>query len=142
MEFFDALVRYQGALRGAVDQELRRHSQIALAQLYAVRVLHRYAGRARVQDLSRELGTTVGGVSKLVDRLVSLGLATRSPNPSNRRSCLIGLTEGGREALVSATDVCRRRVAEAVGEDDVADLVVALERLHSRLRTSVVGAAP
>src|SRR5688572_24346697 len=101
MEFFDALVRYEVALWSAVDHELGRQDQINLGQLYALRVLERHDGRARVQDLSNDIGITVGAASKLVDRLERDGLAARSPNPANRRSSLIALTVAGEQALTS-----------------------------------------
>ena len=133
MEFFDVLVRYEVALWSAVDRELDQQDQIRLAELHALRVLGRYDGRARVQDLSGDIGITVGAASKLVDRLERDGLAARRPNPANRRSSLITLTSTGQQALASATDVCSRAVARAVGEENVEILTAALQRLQSRL---------
>jgi len=139
MEFFDALVRYEVALWSAVDQELGRQDQIRLGELHALRVVGRYDGQARVQDLSGDIGITVGAASKLVDRLERDGLAARRPNPANRRSSLITLTATGQQALVSATDVCSSAVARAVGEENVEILTAALQRLQSRLGESGVG---
>ena len=141
MEFFDILVRYEVALWGAVDHELGRHDQIGLGQLHALRVLDRYDGRARVHDLSCDIGITVGAASKLVDRLERDGLATRSPNPANRRSSLIALTATGQQALASAMEVCSSAVARAVGEENVEVLTAALQRLRSRLGESGAGMA-
>jgi DNA-binding MarR family transcriptional regulator len=133
VEFFDVLVRYEIALWNSVDQQLRRHGQIGLGPLHALRVVDRYGGQARVQDLSGDIGITVGAASKLVDRLERDGLAVRRPNPANRRSSLVGLTEAGRAALASAIDVFRDAVAEAIADEDVEVLTGALRRLQSRL---------
>ena len=141
MEFFDALVRYEVALWSTVDQELGRQGQISLGQLHALRVVDRYGGRARVQNLSADIGITVGAASKLMDRLERDGLATRSPNPANRRSSLIALTPAGRKALDSAMEVFGNAVARAVGEEDVEVLTAALRRLQSQLAASSVGTA-
>ena len=141
MEFFDVLVRYEVTLWSAVDQELGRHDQISLAELHALRVLDRYGGRARVQDLSADIGITVGAASKFVDRLERDGLAYRSPNPANRRSSLVALTAPGQQALASASKVCREAIARAVGAEDVDALTAALQRLQSRLHESGVGVA-
>ena len=73
------LVRYEVALWNAVDQVLSREGLVSLAQLHALRVIDRYARQARVQDLSHDIGITVGAASKLVDRLERDGLAVRSP---------------------------------------------------------------
>src|SRR3954470_15770173 len=115
MEFFDVLVRYEVALWDAVDRELGRHAQIGLGTLHALRVVGRYDGRARVQDLSHDIGITVGAASKLVDRLERDGLTSRSPNPADRRSSLIALTAAGQQAWASASEVCGSVLARAVG---------------------------
>jgi DNA-binding MarR family transcriptional regulator len=141
MEFFDVLVRYEVALWNAVDRELGRQGKIGLGQLHALRVMGRYRGQARVQDLSSDIGITVGAASKLVDRLERDGLASRSPNPANRRSSLIALTAAGQQALASAMDVYRGAVAQAVGEEDVEGLTAALLRLQARLGEPGAGAA-
>lgn len=141
MEFFDVLVRYEVALWNAVDRELGRQGKISLGQLHALRVVGRYGGQARVQDLSSDIGITVGAASKLADRLERDGLASRSPNPANRRSSLISLTAAGQQALASAMEVFRGAVARAVGEEDVEPLTAALRRLQARLGEPGVGVA-
>ena len=133
MEFFDALVRYEIALWNVVDQELSRAELVSLGQLHALRIVDNYDGQARVQELSSDIGITVGAASKLVDRLERDGLAERSPNPANRRSSLISLTPTGRQALVNALEVAGAAVDRAVGEEDVQQLLAALTRLQTRL---------
>ncbi len=141
MEFFDVLVRYEVTLWNAVDRELGQQGQISLGQLHALRVVSRYGGRARVQELSSDIGITVGAASKLANRLERDGLASRSPNPANRRSSLIALTAAGQQALASAMVVYRGVVARAVGEEDIEGLTAALLRLQARLGEPGAGAA-
>jgi DNA-binding MarR family transcriptional regulator len=141
VEFFDVLVRYEVALWNAVDQVLRREGLVSLAQMHALRVVDQYAGQARVQDLSRDVGITVGAASKQVDRLERDGLAVRSPNPANRRSSLIALTSRGRQALTTAGEMARAAVDRALGDEDVQPLVAALGRLQARLDDQAVGTA-
>ena len=136
MEFFDVLVRYEVALWNALDRELAREDRIGLGQLHALRIVDRYDGRARVQELSDDIGITVGAASKLVDRLERDGLAVRSPNPANRRSSLIAVTAEGRRALDSALDVCRKAATRAIGDEDVEPLTLAMHRLLTRLGAS------
>jgi MarR family transcriptional regulator, multiple antibiotic resistance protein MarR len=135
------MVSYEVALWTAVDHELARQGRINLGQLHALRVVRRYDGRVRVQDLSGDIGITVGAASKLVDRLERDGLATRSPNPANRRSSLIELTDAGHQALISAMDVFSTAVAIAVSGEDVDLLTEALQRLQTQLDRSGVGLA-
>jgi MarR family multiple antibiotic resistance transcriptional regulator len=139
MEFFDVLVRYEVALWNAVDRVLRREGLVSLGQVHALRVIDRHAGQARVQDLSRDIGITVGAASKLVDRLERDGLAVRSPNPANRRSSLIALTSRGRQARTAALEMALVAVDRAVGDEDVQPLVAALGRLQARLDDQAVG---
>lgn len=141
MEFFDALVRYEVGLWSAVDRELAHAGLIRLGQLHAMRVIDRLDGQARVQDLSTDIGITVGAASKLVDRLERDGLAVRSPNPANRRSSWIALSVSGQQALAAALAVAHEALDGAVGKEDVQPLVAALGRLQKRLDDRAVGAA-
>ncbi len=141
MEFFDALVRYEIALWGAVDQELRRSGSISLAQLHALRVLERHGGEARVQDLSDDIGVTVGAASKIADRLERNGLAARGPNPADRRSSLVKLTSDGRQALAAAMEVCVSAVSTAVGPESLEPMTATLQRLQARLDAAETGSA-
>jgi MarR family multiple antibiotic resistance transcriptional regulator len=140
MEFFDALVRYEIALWSAVDQELRRSGPTSLAQLHTLRVLERHGGDARVQDLSDDIGVTVGAASKIADRLERDGLAARGPHPADRRSSLIMLTSDGRQALACAMEVCVSAVSTAVGAESVESVTATLQRLQARL--DALGADP
>lgn len=141
MEFFDVLVRYEVSLWDAVDRELDRRGLIGLAQLHALRLISGRDGRARVQDLTGDIGITVGAVSKLVDRLERDGLAERSPNPANRRSSLITLTAHGRECLLAASAVAQEVLGDAVDGEDLPALTATLRRLQARLDGLEVGAA-
>lgn len=133
MEFFDALVRYEIALWNVVGQALSRECLVSLGQLHALRILDNYDGQARVQELSSDIGITVGAASKLVDRLERDGLAERSPNPANRRSSLIALTPSGRHAMAAGLEVAGTAVDRAVGGEDVGPLLAVLARLQTRL---------
>jgi DNA-binding MarR family transcriptional regulator len=72
----------------------------------------------RVFDIREELSITVGGTSKLVDRIQAAGLCRRRANPDDRRSQIIELTPAGRRLLARATksfeDELQRRVDSIV----------------------------
>lgn len=103
MEFFEVLVRYEVRLWDAVDDALRSRGLVSAAQLQALTIIGRHGGAGRVQEVSAEIGITVGAASKLVDRLERDGLVGRHPNPADRRSSLVELTPTGAAALNSAT---------------------------------------
>ena len=103
------LVRYEVALWNVVDAALRLGEGQSGSASRAARI-DRHARHARVQDLSDDIGITVGAASKFVDRLERDGLAVRRPNPANRRSSLLALTPGrARRPSTAAWDVCARR---------------------------------
>ena len=52
--------------------------------------------------LTASLMLTSGGVTGRLDRLDRLGLATRSPDPSDRRGLLVTLTPAGRKVIDQA----------------------------------------
>jgi DNA-binding MarR family transcriptional regulator len=141
MEFFDVLVRYEVDLWAVVDDDLRRRGLISAAQLQALDVLSGRDGTGRVQDVSGGIGITVGAASKLVDRLERDGLVERRPNPSDRRSSLVVLTNVGQAAFRAATQA-RAALLDVVLEPDATRAaLIALKSLQDRLdrtRSAVV----
>lgn len=95
-------------------------------------------GRQRPVDLAEELGVQRSTVTRICDRLVARGLATRQPDQGDRRAVWIVLSETGKDLIGQAmvkrharlVDVVRRagieepaafaiaaiQVAQAIGE--------------------------
>ena len=67
-----------------------------------MQVISRYTA-CRVFDIKEGLSITVGGPSKLVDRIEAAGLCRRRANPDDRRSQIIELMLAGRRLLAKAT---------------------------------------
>jgi MarR family transcriptional regulator, multiple antibiotic resistance protein MarR len=99
-QFFDDLVRAETRLYNALDDELRSAHGMSAGQYEFLRAI---AGTddLRVADLAARFALGVGTVSKAVDRMEALGWVERRPNPQNRRSSLLSLTDLG-GALFSA----------------------------------------
>lgn len=133
MNFFSSLIRYEVTLWNTLDAALHRAGLISLAQLQAVEIIDRLDQRARVNDISDEIGITVGAASKLVDRLERDGLAERRPNPGDRRSSLVSLSEAGNRALRQARDVRDSGLRALVPDDDAAAARAILERLQRKV---------
>lgn len=89
--FFD-LTRAEMHLWDQIDDALRAEITVPLGRFEALLVLRRL-GPCRILDISRELALTIGGTSKLIDKLETTGLCQRTPNPDDRRSSLITLAE-------------------------------------------------
>lgn len=134
--FFDQLVRFQIELWDAVDARLIADCALNVGRFLPLRII---AGRdgCRVQDIAGDLAITVGGVSKIVDRLVTSGLCVRGANPDDKRSSLITLTAQGERVLaagmVSFQDELRKRVGPVLPDSSVDDLTATLTRLRAAM---------
>jgi DNA-binding MarR family transcriptional regulator len=114
---FNELIRFEIELWNAVDARLRADCGLLLSRFEPMQVLSRRTP-CRVQDIAEELAITVGGASKLVDRIQAAGHCRRRPNPEDRRSSLIELTPAGGRLLTTATasfeDELNRRLGSAI----------------------------
>ncbi len=132
-ELFGELVRLEIELWDAVDARLLADHGLTLGRFLPMQVLARRPG-CRVQDIAEELAITVGGASKVVDRIAAAGHCVRRPNPGDRRSSLIELTPAGERVLAAATasytGELDRRLGGALGRAEVHDLTATLSRLR------------
>lgn len=128
--FFDEIVRLQIELWNYVDERVAAAHPVRLGSLGVLRILAD-RGTSRVNDIAEELVITVGGMSKLIDRLESSGHCVRRANPDDRRSSLIELTESGRALLAAATVEFDAALAERLGSSrDIAALTEKLRELR------------
>ena len=109
-QVFDDLVRFETELWGALDATLSAECGVTLGAFNALLIVSQ-TPNCRVNDLAAALSITVGGVSQAVDRIEARGLLQRVPNPANRRSSLLQVTDAGREALESASGVFDRELS-------------------------------
>jgi len=99
---FDQLVRLQIELWNGIDARLRDENNLPLGRFQVLRIVASTED-CRVQDIATQLVITIGGASKMVDRIEAAGLCSRVENPSDGRSSHIELTAEGHEALAEAT---------------------------------------
>jgi DNA-binding MarR family transcriptional regulator len=140
--FFSDLVRCETRLYNALNDRLRERHGIVTSQFEALRFLRDHPG-SRVVDLAAEFAAGIGAISKGVDRLERQGWVVRQPNPADRRSSLLALTDDGLRLLTTAEETFTERVAELVGAalDDsaVSAVVQALSQLRSVLERDRIG---
>nr|WSY56814.1 MarR family winged helix-turn-helix transcriptional regulator [Streptomyces sp. NBC_00886] len=131
---FDELVRFEIELWNAVDARLRADCDLPLSRFEPMRVITRRTP-CRVQDIAEEMSITVGGVSKLVDRIEAAGHCRRRPNPDDKRSSVIEPTPAGRRLLAAATtsfeDELRIRLGSAVSAASLQQFSATLTQLRS-----------
>ena len=135
---FNELVRLEIELWNAVDQRLRADCDLPLSRFEPMEVIARHP-ECRVQDIARELAITVGGVSKLVDRIETCGHCCRSANPQDRRSSIIELTSIGRRLLTKATAAFENELAtrfdDAVPEQEREQFIRTLRQLRAAIHS-------
>jgi DNA-binding MarR family transcriptional regulator len=107
---FSDLIRLETELWDLVDARLRRDHDLALSWFEPMQVIDSTPA-CRVIDIAEALSITIGGTSKLVDRIQNAGWCVRAPNPDDGRSSTIELTRTGRRLLTSA----RRTFTDEVG---------------------------
>ena len=98
---YDDLVRFETQLWDRLDAELKAAASLSLAWFEVMQVIERVRG-CRVVDVVDALSITVGGTSKLIDRIERAGLCRRSPNPDDGRSSIVNLTPDGVRVLDDA----------------------------------------
>ncbi len=131
---FSELVRLETELRGVVERRLRADHGLPLPHFEFMRVI---AGTpdCRVQDIATGLSITVGGTSKIVDRIEAAGHCARRANPDDRRSSIVELTPAGKRLLARAAgtveDELHRRLGPALSDRSSAQFTRTLTRLRA-----------
>lgn len=136
---FHELVRLGNELSIAADVRLRADVDLTLARFQSMLVIERLP-TCRVLDVAAELGITVGGASKIVDRVEDAGHCRRRANPEDRRSSLVQLTPAGKRVLRKAEKSFEQELAgrldDVLGPRAMTQFVKALGSLR------LTGAAP
>ena len=122
---------------GLVQRSIARH---ALAELgsqgfTALAVVHRQ-GPVRVSEVADQLSVDLSVASRQVQALEAAGYVDRAPDPTDRRSSVVGLSEAGEEKL----RLVHERVIETLNEalatwspEEIQTLVDGLVRLRADL---------
>lgn len=137
---FSTLTRLETELWDAVDARLRQECGLPLGRFEAMVVVSSL-GTCRVFDIASALAITVGGASKLVDRVEAAGYCSRKMNPGDRRSSLLDLTEEGNAVVARGRQVVEAELARwftpALTKQESGTLLDLLARLRSAQRLSV-----
>jgi DNA-binding MarR family transcriptional regulator len=116
VEWATDLIRLEIALWDRVDARLRESHELPLAFFEALLFISRAPrGSMRIGDLARALCVTVGGTSKLVDRIERAGLIARDTDPDDRRASRVMLTAAGKRKLTAALKTYEAEVGTILG---------------------------
>lgn len=136
---FSELVRLETELWDAVASRLRADHGLPLQQFEFMQVIDR-TPNCRVQDIAAEISITVGGTSKIVDRIEAAGHCVRMANPGDRRSSILQLTPAGERLLAAASvtfeEELRARLGSAVADGSLVQLTSTLSRLRAAVRSA------
>jgi MarR family multiple antibiotic resistance transcriptional regulator len=139
---FSDLVRCETRLYNALNDRLRERHGIVTSQYEFLHYLRAHPG-SRVADLAAEFAVGIGATSKGIDRLEQRGWLARRPNPEDRRSSLLELTEEGTRLTVAAEQTFSERVAElvegALDASQVSAVTGAFALLRAALERDQVG---
>jgi DNA-binding MarR family transcriptional regulator len=133
---FSQLVRFETELWNAVEGRLRADFDVTLPVFEFMQVIARTPD-CRVQDIAAELSITVGGTSKIVDRIEASGYCARSANPSDRRSSIIKLTPAGQRLLPKLTTAVDDELRKRLGAGAFDRSLIQLTRTLTKLRAAV-----
>ena len=140
--FFSDLVRCETRLYNALNDRLRERHGIVTSQFEALRYLRDHP-ECRVADLAAEFAIGIGATSKTIDRLEKQGWAVRQPNPSDRRSSLLALTDDGLRLVDAAEETFAERLAELTADvlntSPLAAAAQTLSELRSILERDQIG---
>jgi DNA-binding MarR family transcriptional regulator len=130
---FSDVIRFETDLWNGVDMRMRSDADLPMSLFEPMQIIDRVAS-CRVQDIARELSITIGGTSKIVDRIEAGGSCVRWPNPDDRRSSVIALTPAGKDLLQKATltfeDELDRRLGQALPRRSLDQFITTLAVLR------------
>ena len=132
---FSELIRFETELWNAIDARLRAEYTLPLSWFEPMQVISRRES-CRVQDIAHDLAITIGGTSKLVDRIEAAGYCARRANPDDRRSSLIELTPAGYGLLVRATESLEDELQKRLGSTLSARALQQFSTTLAKLRTT------
>jgi MarR family transcriptional regulator, organic hydroperoxide resistance regulator len=139
IRLFRDLVRLETDLWNRVDARVHREHGLPLAWLEVMQVVITTPG-CRVLDVAEALFITVGGASKVVDKVQAGGWCRRLPNPNDGRSSLIELTASGEGLLAAATvtfdQALEAYLGAAAPTEELTGLSDTLRRLRQHLITA------
>jgi DNA-binding MarR family transcriptional regulator len=96
-------------------------------------------GKQRQIDVAESTSIDVSTMSRLVTRLVSLGLVSRTRSDTNNREVIVELTPTGRALVNRLIPRARELEGEAIAGIPAADLAITRETLRRMYRNMAAG---
>ncbi|MEU5948686.1 MarR family transcriptional regulator [Micromonospora sp. NPDC047465] len=129
---FGRLVEAYSALERQLGEALERECGIPHTWFEAMLRIARSPDKLTMSALASQIALTTGGMTRLLDRMVTAGLVERVPCPTDRRVSFAALTPDGRQKLEEAAKIHVRNL-ERVFADYTSDEIKTLDDLLDRL---------
>lgn len=112
---FSDLVRIETALWNQLNRKLEATHGLPLRWFEPMRIVSLAENQhLQVNEIAEALIITVGGSSKLVDRISDAGYFRREPDPGDRRVSRVVLTPAGKRKLASASKSHREELERLI----------------------------
>ncbi len=134
---FNEIIRFEIELWNLVESRLLAEHQIPLTWYEPMQVINTIEN-CRVQNIAAALSITVGGVSKLIDRIEANGLCQRRPDPLDGRSAIIALTDKGKRKLAAATQTFVAEIEASVDSSTSMEQLAQFQSVIGKWRTAII----
>jgi DNA-binding MarR family transcriptional regulator len=141
---FGRLVEAYSVLERQLGASLEQEAGIAHTWFEALLRIARSPDGLTMSELAGQIALTSGGVTRLIDRMITAGLVQRVPCPTDRRISYAALTAAGQQKVQEAAAIHTRNLQRAFAtltDDDVTALDDLLGRLLHQSRAAA-GDAP
>jgi DNA-binding MarR family transcriptional regulator len=134
MRAWQALLHAHHDIVGTLDRELQEAHELSFSEYDVLLRLARAPDRAlRMSDLAERVLLSPSGLTRLVDRLLAMGLVRRGTDPTDGRVALASLTERGlvhlKKAARSHLKGIRRHFTGRLSETQLRNVASALETI-------------
>jgi DNA-binding MarR family transcriptional regulator len=134
VDAWEALFRAQVTVMRRLGAEFPE-SQLTLTEYDVLFTLSRQPGRRlRIRDLNDHVLITQPSVSRMVDRLASRRLVTKTSDPGDARGIIVELTDDGFQLFRRVAASHMKSIASHVGGALSEEELVELNRLCTKLR--------
>ena len=130
---FGRLVEVHSSLGQQLGRALEQRCGISHSMFEVLLRIARSDGGISMGALAQQVALTTGGITRLVDRMITAGLVERAPCPTDRRVLFATLTPAGQAKLDEASTVHAANLRQAFADFTQRDLET-LDDLLDRLR--------
>lgn len=134
---FGVALEAMGRITRALEHHLKEESGLSMSEFEGLLRVERSGGHVAMGELAGQLTLTSGGVTRLVDRLASMGYMERKPCTDDRRVQWAVITDEGRAKLHAAVAPHLEDLsAEWAGRMSASELAI-VTKVMDRLREPI-----